>query len=179
MIKYSNYKLPYGLKYIGDGYTVRKTTTCSGQKTLHFMRALCEHLIARPDPMVVPVYKFQNLSSKVENLYQYSYDMLRLGDLDGNEKEIIWQVGNAWRNGIAKPTRQFTEYGEKVYSVSKAWDTYPELMKYLGKIVKQDRYHDLHGGNIMKDEEGLYKIIDIEGFLNTPLSQPSNHWIKR
>lgn len=179
MIKYSNYKLPYGLKYVGDGYTIRKTATCSGQMTLEFMQALCQHLIAHPDPMVVPVYQFQNLGSKAEHNYQYSYDMMRLGELDTNERTIVWNVGNAWRAKVPKPTRQFGSFDEKVYSVSKAWDNYPELMKYLGKIVKQDRYHDLHGGNVMKGEEGNYFLIDLEGFLHTPLSLPSNNWIKR
>lgn len=61
MITYSNYKLPPGLEYVGDGFTIRKTSHCSGKKAFEFMQALCLHLMAHPDSMIVPVSDFQFL----------------------------------------------------------------------------------------------------------------------
>lgn len=171
MIKYSNYKLPHGLEYVGDGFTIRKTAHCSGKGTLEFMRTLCQHLIAHPDPMIVPVYSFEYLGQRAEHEYAYTYDMQRLGEISQEENNLIWQVGDAWRDGISNPARH--------HSLHWAWDKYPKLMSYLEEMIKLDRYHDLHGENILLDENAEYKIIDIEGFLNAPLSLPENDWITR
>lgn len=185
MITYSNYKLPPGLEYIGDGFTIRKTVECSNKETVQFMQALCQHLIAHPDPMIVPVYSFEYLGEKASHCYSYSYDMMRLGDLTDEEKKIIWEVTRAkgaWPgagDGPPKsdPLHQF-QSNAKV-TPEQAWQDYPELMNYLGEVIKLGRYYDLHDENIMRGEDGLYKIIDIEGFLNVSLSQPDNDWITK
>lgn len=182
MIAYNNRKLPYGLEYVGDGWTVRKTAHCTGKDTLQFMEGLCKHLIAHPDPMVVPVYSFvSTMVSSSPNIYEYQYEMMRLGDLTREEAGIIWQVGDAWRIAdvlsIEDPTRQFKD--DAPYSVEECWDKHPKLMKFLKQIVVLDRYHDLHGENIMLDNDGDYRIIDLEGFQNSPLSRPSNSWITK
>src|SRR5277367_5136081 len=101
MIIYNNYKLPKGLEYVGDGFTIRKTVHCSNKETMLFMQALCQHLIAHPDPLVVPVVGFQYLGQKSDYYHIYSYDMTRMGDISREERSIIWEVvraKGAWAN---------------------------------------------------------------------------------
>lgn len=181
MITYSNYKLPPGLEYVGDGFTIRKTSHCSGKKAFEFMQALCLHLMAHPDSMIVPVSDFQFLGRNADHDFVYSYDMQRLGVISEEEENLIWQVGDGWRSRIADPIHQFISKPlstKEVISLERAWQEYPKLMNFLGEIIKQDRYHDLHGENILLDDDANYRIIDLEGFLNSPLSLPENAWLR-
>jgi hypothetical protein len=52
-------------------------------------------------------------------------------------------------------------------------------MTFLEKVISLDRYHDLHGENVMMDNDGDFRLIDIDGFNNPPLSLPENNWITR
>lgn len=180
MIHYNNYKLPDGLEYVGDGWTVRKTATCKGNETFEFIKTLCQRLIVHPDPMIVPVYSFKYLGACADFSHKYQYDMRRLGDLSKEETETIWQVGDAWRAGSSDPTRIFVPKPvfEGYIPADKAWEKYPKLMHFLQEVIKLDRYHDLHGENVMMDEDENYRLIDVEGFLNPPLARPSNAWIR-
>src|SRR5271170_4449525 len=142
MIIYNNYKLPPYLKYVGDGFTVRKTSLPSDKETLDFMQALCQHLIAHPDPLVVPVVGFQNLGQGSNFKYTYSYDMVRMGDISQDERDIIWEVvraKGAWANSkycsapTTDPLHIFRE--DAAISPQKAWQNYPQLMHYLEQII--------------------------------------------
>lgn len=181
MIHYNNYKLPPGLEYVGDGFTIRKTALINGKWAFEFMRELCNHLIAHPDPMIVPVSCFEFLGLAAGNVHKYSYDMMRLGDLSRKEVDIIWQVGDAWRHfhGYPNldPTKQFKD--DAVYSAEECWEQHPKLMLFLKEVIVLNRYHDLHGENVMMDNDGDYRLVDIEGFLNSPLSQPENDWLRQ
>lgn len=181
MVHYNNYKLPDGLEYVGDGWTIRKTATCKGNETFKFISTLCRHLIAHPDPMVVPIYSFEYLGAYGDNTHKYQYDMRRLGDLCKEEIQAVWQVGEAWRAESPDPARIFVpkEVMKDYITTDQAWAKYPKLMNFLQEVVKLDRYHDLHGENVMMDEEENYRLVDVEGFLNNPLSNPSNTWITR
>jgi hypothetical protein len=170
MISYNNYKLPQFLEYVGDGFTIRKSALCIGQEALNFMQKLCEHLIAHPDPLVVPIYNFEYIGAYSGNTHKYSYDMARLGGITREETNIIWQVGDAWRAGIEDPTRHYKQNAD-------CWDGHEKMMHFLEKVVVLNRYHDLHGENVMMDNDGDYRLIDLEGFKNPPLSRPSNFWI--
>jgi hypothetical protein len=187
MIHYNNYKLPPGLEYVGDGFTVRKTSLCTGDQALRFMEGLCKHLIAHPDPTIVPVYSFEYIGDGANNTYKYQYDMMRLGSISETEEQIIWQVGDAWRSGlkygIINPVEQFLPDKASSFkapiTVEQAWEQYPELMKFLDGVVKLNRYHDLHGENVMLDNDAQYRLVDLEGFKNPPLSLSENDWITR
>lgn len=107
--------------------------------------------------------------------------MQRLGVISEEEENLIWQVGDGWRSRIADPIHQFISKPlstKEVISLERAWQEYPKLMNFLGEIIKQDRYHDLHGENILLDDDANYRIIDLEGFLNSPLSLPENAWLR-
>lgn len=188
MIEDEREQLPPGLEYI-DSHTIRKREVCFGEETFHFMERLCKHLIAHPDPLIVPVYAFQREPSitywktygKYDIGYAYYYDMMRLHHISEMEKQIIWQVAYAKIRGIQHPTREFSERPVYIYKtiipIEQAWEQFPRLMTYLGEVVQVNRYHDLHGENVMLDHDAGYRLIDLEGFKNPPLSRPSNGWL--
>lgn len=174
-MQYNYYRLPDNLEYI-DVDNVRKTAFVRGKSAFDFMKALVLHFEANPDPLVVPVSNFQFINQQ-NQIYYYSYDMHRLGDLSMEESNIVWAVGDAWRDGIVEPWKTFSE--DAIYDVEYAWEKHPKLMSFCQTVVEQRRYADLHGENVMQDHHDDYRLIDLEGFLNHPLELASNNWIKR
>lgn len=170
MLKFSK-SLPYGLEILDDNITVRKTATCSEYKTFYFMEKLISHFTNNPDPTVVTVSNFKILQEKREQYnYKYSYDMKRLGLLSIKEKELIDFVGDMYDMHNVRACEISCNYPHR--------SEFLELFSFLHTITSQGRYWDIHSGNIMKDEYG-YKLVDLEGFLMTPLEQPKNDWIIR
>jgi hypothetical protein len=53
---------------------------------------------------------------------------------------------------------------------------YPTLTAFLTKIIEQGKYWDIHAGNVLKDEDDNYRLIDLEGFIRTPLTHHKNEW---
>lgn len=171
MIKYAN-NLPYGLTIIND-HTVRKTVGASFYETVEFMRILVNHLIRYPDPMVVPVSNFVELGYN-NGYYHYSYDMARLGLLSESEKILIDGVTHQlYRHGV-----QYADPFECPNPILKeSLSAHPTLAGFMKECLKQNRYHDLHSGNVMIDLEENYLLIDLEGFIRDRLSHENNQWI--
>lgn len=172
MIKYAN-RLPpgKGVQLLEDGETIRKTAHCSELKTLEFMEAIANHFIAYPDPMVVPVYRFEVIH-KTRHESVYSYDMMRLGILSETERDLIDRVGDLHDSyGRDACFREHEMYSGR--------HEYPMLFEFLKIVTQQQRYWDIHSGNILMDPEGNYRLIDLEGFLHTPLDRTGNEWISR
>lgn len=178
MIRYAT-RLPPGkpVQLISDGI-IRKIERCSMEKSMIFMEALINHFIEWPDPMVVPVYNFKVLSNK-RNDYAYQYDMMRLGILTQEERNLIDHIGDLCdRRGMDafdEPSPK-EEYGT---TLTQGEREFPQLFLFLKEVVRLNRYHDIHSGNILMDMDGDYRIIDLEGFLRTPLELPENDWISR
>jgi hypothetical protein len=172
MIKYAT-RLPPGksVQLLDDGETIRKIAQCSELKTLEFMKAVTCHFIDYPDPMVVPVYRFEILEKKRGN-YVYSYDMMRLGILSEVERDLIDRIGDLHDSYGGDACYREGELYSGCYE-------YPELFNFLKLITRQQRYWDIHSGNILMDPDGQYRLIDLEGFLRTPLGQSCNNWISR
>jgi hypothetical protein len=167
MIRYPT-RLPSGLQIL-DGLKVRKTARCSMEHTFRFMDALINHFIRQPDPTVVPVYQFLNLSTA--SRFEYSYDMDLLGMLSDDEKMLVSHYGSLQ-----------DRHGRSAYMHSAMINKereYPHLFSFLKELTIQGRYYDLHGGNIMIDLEGNYRVIDLEGFHYRNLSHQDNNWITR
>jgi hypothetical protein len=172
MIKYAN-RLPpgKGVKLLDDGETIRKIAQCSEDRTLVFMENLVNHFIAFPDPMVVPVYRFE-IIKRSRHESSYSYDMMRLGILSEKERELIDLVGDLHDSrGADACSLDYELYPGRL--------EYPELFGFLKFITQQQRYWDIHSGNILMDSDGNYRLVDLEGFLRTPLEQSCNDWISR
>jgi hypothetical protein len=181
MIKYAT-RLPPGksVQLLNDG-VIRKIEHCSMEKTMEFMEALIKHFIAYPDPMVVPIYDFQTLTRK-RNEYSYSYDMMRLGILTSEERRFIDLVGDMTdKYGKDAFMYEASDYltSQHDYDLNRGNLEFPKLYDFLKTVVELDRYHDIHSGNILMDLEENYRLIDLEGFQVTPLSDPRNDWISR
>jgi hypothetical protein len=169
-------KLPAGLSYQDNGRIIRKVAGYSNLDALCFVKRLCQHFIRHPDPTVVPVLDFQDLGWQIDTdnffgFYMYSYDMLALQDLSDHEKILIDKVKDHWFMDKEFPADAKTE------SILMGWHNHPELMTFLQSTMELGRYLDLHSGNIMADQDGHYRLIDIEGFLTYPLNDPKHVWI--
>jgi hypothetical protein len=157
MIHYA-LNVPYPCELI-DQFTVRKSVMAHSEEAVSFMQALCKHLMDHPDPLVVPVYGFQRLSK----LY-YSYDMMRLGPISKDDRQVI----NALSNIYVRNRQSYLDNQS---------DT--KLIVFLRQVIAQKRYWDLHGSNVMQDDEMSFRLVDLEGMENLPLDQPENDWITR
>jgi hypothetical protein len=170
MLRYPN--LPHGLSYIDDTWNVRKKGTVSGLDALIFIKRLCLHFMLKPDPMVVPIMDFQDLGfSTATGCYHYTYDMVGMGAISGEEKLLIEVAKESFFKFQEFPSESKTErmiFGCKFY---------PKLMSFLEKVLTDGRYSDMHSGNIMLDEDYNYRLIDLEGFFRYPLNDPKHDWI--
>jgi len=99
--------------------------------------------------------------------------MERLGLLSKEERKLIDDCGVAQDYlGIDFWSKSSEEFRFK-------FKDNPKLALFVQCLSEQGRYWDLHSGNIMMDMDGNYKVVDLEGFLNTPLELPENNWIIR
>lgn len=159
----------HGLIDCLENGTVRKTCICEDPYSMEFMTACINHFIKHPDPLVVLVSNFKKLKKQT-----YTYDMVRLNSLSLEEEKLIDWVGDL----------DF-DYGATMvipYIDSKMPMTrthFPILMDFLDQVYSKNHYHDIHGGNVMIDNYGNYKLVDLEGFVNAPLSNRVNNWITR
>jgi hypothetical protein len=155
----------YGISLIGED-VVRKEASFSQRSNFEFIRNLVNHLIQTPDPMVVPVFRFETLEEdppKTEGAwgtYKYAYEMKRLPKLSEAEKTIISRViGHYKPVPTDTPDPTFQRY----------WKENSSLMEFMNKVLDDGNYTDLHSGNFLKDHDGSYRIIDLEGFYKYPL----------
>jgi hypothetical protein len=174
MIKYDESIDEYYHIKLVDDRTVRKEASLGTKESFELLEAIINHFIAHPDPMVVPVYKFEVLERpKASNygVFIYQYDMKRLGMLNEGEKNLIHHMnmhklyGEKYNNA-----KMHVEYLSKEHT---------ELYEFMTEVLALNRYTDVHGGNFLKDEDESYKIIDLEGFIRTPLDRKENDWIIR
>ena len=163
MLKYDSLHGREQVKLL-DERTVRKTAMSCGPHLVRCVERLCKILIAHPHPMIVPVYSFQidEEPERASGDYTYSYDMLRLGMLNNDEKTLV--------SYLAYPNPCYDSYIERERK------DYPSLVAFMEEMVRQDRYTDRHSGNVLKDEDGNYRIIDLEGFVRYPADTDANDW---
>lgn len=159
-----------------DEHRVRKEAQLSTREGFDYTRAVVKHFIRKPDPMVVPVYTFEVIEETPEKesrygTYIYAYEMMRLGMLSRDERAVIDVSYPYYHNGIPVDVKHDI--------LQMGWRSYPKLLKFLNVVFQQQRYSDIHSGNFMKDQDGDYRIIDLEGFNGSPLNQPKNDWITR
>ena len=166
-MRFSN-RLPYGLSLIGDS-VVRKEAHYTRQESIDVLEKLAHYLIANPQPDIVPIYNFQRLPRKGV-AYRYQYDMMRLGLISDIEKDIINLMERGWRS--------WNDLSHVIAGLPAYHVDYPGLIPFISKVIQEDRYHDIHGGNFMIDMEGNYRLIDIEGFIHNieGFNDPRNKW---
>ena len=159
MFKYDeNVDRLYGIELVND-LTIRKTAQFSSRNYFEWIQKLCNHLIANPHPMVVPVYRFEVLDVPQDNSnwgsYKYAYEMMRLPKLSGEEKNAL---------NITLSHRYRPDHPDLV-PVKR---DYLAMYKFMQQVCDEENYTDLHDGNFLKDQEGNYRIIDLEGFARFP-----------
>lgn len=169
-----NIESRYGIRLV-DEHTVRKEAQLGTKSHFEFVRSVVKHFIRHPDSMVVPVYRFETIEEKDEGetktwgTYSYAYEMQRLGMLDNDERAIVDASHAFYRTGIPRDIKHDV--------LQMGWATYPKLMKFLNTVFKMGRYTDIHSGNFMKDEDGEYRIIDLEGFIYAGTAD--NSWVSK
>lgn len=157
MIKYPH-NLPTLLKYVKQD-RIRKTGYTSLQSTVDFVQNLCQSLIEKPDPLIVPIYAFKYKGYNSNNGYHsYTYDMMALGIISEQEKNIINHVSDRWDRWKEIPSKT------REQRTLDGWINHRPLMQFLDKVIKDNKYYDLHSGNIMIDLDENYRLIDLEGF---------------
>jgi hypothetical protein len=115
--------------------------------------------------MVVPVYRFEVLEETDEKdsptwgTYKYAYEMMRLPYLHKDEKDLISTL-----IGIYRPVTR----DDSNPAVQQGWRELPKLVEFMNKVLGDGHYTDLHNQNFLKDQEGNYRIIDLEGFRRYP-----------
>jgi hypothetical protein len=153
-----------GIKIVNDR-TVRKEAQFSTRESFEWIRKLVLHLIVSPNPMVVPVYRFEVMEETSEKdnprwgTYKYAYEMMRLPMLSNEEKSLIMRLIREYR----PVTRDHDDV-----SIQRGWKEYPTLVEFMNRVLADGNYTDLHDGNFLKDEDGNYRIIDLEGFYKYP-----------
>jgi hypothetical protein len=163
----------YGIKLASD-QVIRKEYGFGDKESFELIQRLCNHFINHPDPMVVPVLKFETLEEPKEGrfgTFKYAYEMKRLFMLTHEEKDIIETCIRSFFNHShdlkANPDAR----------MQRAWRDNSKLVEFMQVVLKQNRYNDLHSGNFLKDENEDYKIIDLEGFMRYPANGTGNDWI--
>lgn len=167
-----NIESHYGLSLV-NYHRVRKEASFSTRECYLHTKAVINHFIRNPDPLVVEVYSFEEIRATLDcqyGTYLYAYEMKRLAMLDHEEKRIVNEFHD-WDSEVDR------DHHNEWFRMG--WREYPNLMNYMNVVYRQKRYRDLHSGNFLKDENGDYKIIDLEGFSTYPLDQEINNWITR
>lgn len=169
MLNYAKRMPPNKPVEILDNGNIRKTIANRNLDWMEFMSALLKHFTKYPEPYVVPIYDYKILSSS-----SYQYDMMRCGLLTDDERALISIVGDLhdrYKIAACQVTHDLDllEYKKKC----------PKLFQFLQMIVEQDRYWDIHSGNILLNEDGEYCLIDLEGYIKLPLLKAVNNWITR
>ena len=165
----------YGITLSSD-QVVRKEYSFSDFEGFKLIKRLVNHFIKHPDPMVVPVFKFETLIEKFDvgsttfGTFSYAYEMKRLFMLDHTEKDIISTCIRKY-----KPTTR----DDPDPRIQRAWRENQNLVEFMNTVLGQGRYNDLHSGNFLKDENEEYKIIDLEGFMKYPADGETNNWITK
>ena len=50
--------------------------------------------------------------------------------------------------------------------MDESWNNYRDLLLFCSSVIKDDKYHDFHEGNVMVfPDTGEYRLIDLEGFI--------------
>lgn len=162
----------YGISVISDR-VIRKQAYSSTRLGFETIQALCQHFMRQPHPSVVPIYDFQAevVPESKWDAHRYHYDMMRMGALDQEEKWMISRVTDNWWRHHQEPDR------ERYFNQFRG--AYNKLVDFLQQIMLEGRYLDLHNGNIMKDEDDQYRLIDLEGFsIFNPMTDPRNDWLR-
>lgn len=155
----------YGLSLINDS-TIEKTAHCE-PSSIGLIESLVNYLINYPDPMIVPVYSFQRISER-KGTVKYRYTMKRLYELTKEERTAIEMMSGHWDDYVCCIHNKYID----------SWsESLPHLTKFVRNLSNRRIYWDFHEGNILKDEDENYRVIDLEGLAkNSDLACEAEKW---
>lgn len=165
MLRYAT-RLPLGKPVeLLDNGNILKTGHAVSDAWMELMTILLDKVIEEKPSHVVPVYSYKVLDSN-----RYQYEMMRCGILTPSERELINTVGNLHDRHGTKACEQ------ELYDLQFYSKQHPKLFEFLKMIVAENKYWDIHSGNILMNEDKEYCLIDLEGFILNP-DKCSNDWI--
>jgi hypothetical protein len=146
-------ELPYwkGIYFIPDNKGVQKIGSWYDEGQTKNTFQFLNYLKNNRHPSIVTIL---NCQSSAEN--SYSYEMPLMANLLESEKDLISLLSESEEYASLK-----RQYRYKIYRLKKK---HPKLFHFLKRVMSWGVYNDLHSDNVMKDQYGNYKLIDIEGF---------------
>jgi hypothetical protein len=154
--------------------TIRKTASAGSDKRRNDIAKLVEWSGSKDNTIAVKACNFKILDT-FGGLYHYSYDMMRLGKLSSTERFTVKYISDWIYEYEIDPFRPETLTDSQRQQIESSWTNHRDLMFFLLSIVKDDRYRDLHEGNIMiHPETEEFRLIDLEGFTN---GNPNLNWL--
>lgn len=168
MLNYAT-RLPPGkpVTLLSNGMIRKKIHTSSYQE-VHAIAALINYFEKYSDTKVVAHSNFKIIEN--DNHYSYQYDMIRCGLLPSEERIFINLVGD-----IHDLQGRYAFQHPDIRSEK---EKFPKLNDFLEQVVSENRYWDLHSGNVMLNEDWDYVLIDLEGFIRHPLLHHDNNWFR-
>lgn len=169
MLNYAT-RLPPGAPVeLLDNGMIRKKIHSPYVEKANLMAKLVSHFSKYPDYKVVTHGNFS--ITPIRNGYSYQYDMMRCGLLSLEERQFVNLVGSF-----------HNYYGRLAFHQAKEglrgkYEEFPKLYSFLREVVEENKYWDIHSGNIMLDENWDYVLIDLEGFIRSP-DGPANDWFR-
>jgi hypothetical protein len=140
-----------GVSFTKDQKRVRKDNSWFDESRVDRTVQFLKYLIKNPHPTIVTILNCRRISSN-----EYSYFMPLMANLSNSEAELtdLYTSGNS-NSDYRKANLKRISFLKKKH---------PKLFQVIKKIESWGTYHDLHEGNLMRDQYGNYKLIDIEGF---------------
>lgn len=146
-------ELPHwkGVSFTEDNKSVCKTDTWYDERRVDRTFEFLTYLKDNGHPTIVSILSCCRISST-----QYEYTMPLMAELSNSETELV----DVFSSGVSNPDYRAANR-HRVYRLKKK---HPKLFQVIKKINSWKTYIDLHEGNVMRDQYGNYKVIDIEGF---------------
>jgi len=162
--------LPFkgGIKLISE-FEVRKTARVHSISVRKDMAKVVEWSSSKFNTIAVPAYNFKELRD-YGGFFEYSYDMPRMGRINKEHKEIIQFIvdrqHDEWGRPLKNPFNPNCLNEKETLFMNNAWENHRDLMTFLLDVHEDNKYGDLHEGNVMiLPDTGDFALIDLEGFI--------------
>lgn len=119
------------------------------------VKEICEYIIGSNNPDIVKIFRFE-----LEK-HWYEYEMEVLNPLSEAEKSGI---NDAIRSHISIPTYIINSCTSTSNRIKEDYVNKINAYRFAKHVIANMNYCDVHPGNIMKANDGGYKVIDVESF---------------
>ena len=155
--------LPFkgGIKLISE-YVIRKTARVNSINDRNAIKKIVKWSTSKFNSIAVPAYNFKELRDH-GGFYEYSYDMPRMGKLNKDEKYIVKFISDNLNPGFDQTYRNVFDPNslseKETKFMDESWNNYRDLLLFCSSVIKDDKYHDFHEGNVMVfPDTGEYRL---------------------